>query len=162
MGIGPIKPFRSYRPLYPPEAAVENIAYHFAADYSTALLDNRDLLDRLHEAVRRWENAWAKNPHPLLQLLETKKSPVIVDTRRIARQPMAPISPEQYAALLYFERPRSRAGLDPALEANADWLLARDFLIEYEGKLLSVVVRPRSAVAAAVSELAAVKDRIPA
>ena len=151
MGIGPIKPFRSYLALYPPEAAVENIAYHFTGDYSTALLDKPDLLNRLHDAIEIWKKAWDKNPHPVLQLFKTKKSVLILDTRPIAREAMTPISPEKYAALLHFERPRSRAGLDPALAADADWLLARDFLIEHEGKLLSVVVRPRPAVAAAIA-----------
>jgi hypothetical protein len=67
---------------------------------------------------------------------------------------MTPVSSEKYAALLYFERPRSRVGLDPALAAEADWLITRDFLIEHEGKLLSVVVRPRPAIAAVVARSA--------
>jgi ribosomal peptide maturation radical SAM protein 1 len=158
MGIGPIEPLRSYHALYPPEAAVTDIAYHFFGDYSTDLLRHPDVLDRLRDAIAEWNDAWARNPHPVLQLFEAGASTFILDTRRVARERITGLSAAQHAALLQFERPRPRAGLDPALEAAADWLLARDFVIEHEGKLLSVVVRPRAAVAAVVAALGAGKS----
>ncbi|MEO8259985.1 MAG: RiPP maturation radical SAM C-methyltransferase [Acidobacteriota bacterium] len=155
MGLGPITPRPNYRPLYPPEAALTDIAYHFSADYSTGLLDNPDLLGRLRIAVTQWRHAWSSDPRPVLQLFATGTSILIVDTRRIAGSTVTHLSPEHHAALRHFERPCSRVGLDPRLEAAADWLLARDFLIEYEGRLLSVVVRPRAAIAADVAALGA-------
>ena len=152
MGIGPIEPLRSYHALYPPEAAVTDIAYHFFGDYSTDLLRQPDVLERLKDAIAEWQHAWAHNAHPVLQLFEAGTSTLIIDTRPIARAATTRLSAEQLAALLHFERAHPRAGLDPALEASAEWLLARDFLIEHEGKLMSVVVRPRAAIVAKVAE----------
>lgn len=151
MGIGPIQPFPAYKALYPPEGRLEDIAYHFEATYTTGLVGNQELMDRLHAAVKSWDEAWKQDRHPLLQLIEVAAGTVVIDTRRIARQVLAPLSAEQLTVLLLLERARPRARLDPAHQASADWLLARDFVIEHEGKLLSVVVRPRPKAAAAVA-----------
>lgn len=152
MGIGPIEPLRSYYALYPPEAAVTDIAYHFFGDYSTDLLRHPDTLERLKEAIAEWQRAWERNAHPVLQLFEAGTSTIVIDTRPIARATTTRLSADQRAALLHFERAHPRAGLDPALEASVEWLLERAFLIEHEGKLMSVVVRPRAGIVAKVAE----------
>jgi ribosomal peptide maturation radical SAM protein 1 len=146
MGIGPIEPLRSYYALYPPEAAVTDIAYHFFGDYSTDLLRQPDVLERLKEGIAEWQRAWEHNAHPVLQLFEAGTSTFIIDTRPIARAATTRLSADQLATLLHFERAHPRAGLDPALGATVAWLLEHNFLIEHEGKLMSVVVRPRAAI----------------
>lgn len=150
LGIGPIAPAGSYRALYPPEAALHDIAYHFSAEYSTELLGNPGLRRRLHAAVTEWEDGWDKDPRPVLQLFAAGASTLILDTRRIARQPVTALTAERLAALRHCDTARARSGLTPALADAADWLLARDFLIEHEGSLLSVVVCPRADIAAVV------------
>ncbi|MCM2257843.1 MAG: RiPP maturation radical SAM C-methyltransferase [Vicinamibacteria bacterium] len=161
MGIGPIQPFPAYRALYPPEARLEDIAYHFEASYTTGLIGNQDLMDRLHAAVESWDQAWKKGRHPLLQVMMIATGAVVIDTRPIARQVLTPLTVEQLAALIHLERARPRARLDPALQASADWLLARDFVVEHEDKLLSVVVRPRPEAAAAVARAAGSAAAVP-
>lgn len=159
LGVGPIQPFRIYSAFYPPGAVLTDIAYHFDAnDYSTEFLDHPEVLARLQAAIKQWKDSWNRDPRPVLQLFEKGNSTYVLDTRPIAREAVTLLSPEQYAALRHLERPRPRASLDPALEAVADWLVARDFVIDHEGKLLSVVVRPRSLIAASVAQLAAEQE----
>jgi hypothetical protein len=59
---------------------------------------------------------------------------------------MTVVSRETDAALKYFERPRPRDRLEGAMAEHADYLLQRDFLVELEGHLLSIVTRPRGVV----------------
>ncbi len=49
---------------------------------------------------------------------------------------------------------------DPSFAAAAEWLLARDFLIDHEDKLMSVVVRPRTVISEEVAQLAS-SDTMP-
>ena len=149
LGIGAVRPFESYRALYPPEVPAADVAYHFDGSYSTELLDRPDLVAQLHAAVADWKSAWSTARRPILQLVKVGSTAVVLDTRSIATAPMTPLSPSQYDALAQFERPRARDGLDPALAAEADWLVERAFAIEHEGRLMSVVVRPRPEVVAA-------------
>lgn len=155
LGIGPIRPFPAYAPLYPRGAAIEDIAYHFEADYSTAILGNAELRGRLDAAMEQWTQAWRLTPLPVLQLFDTGKGAVVIDTRRVARARLTPVTAEQVAALIHFERAYGREGLDPALEATADWLVERGFMIDHEDRLISLVVRPRPEGAAAIARTAA-------
>lgn len=148
LGIGPIAPFQVYRTLYPADARIEDIAYHFAGNQSTPILDDPDLLARLKSAVSAWAESWKATPRPSLQMFDTPTSTLILDTRAIARQHFTPISAEQKDALIRLEKPLTRAGMDPALEVHAEWLLSHDFVIEHEGKIMSVVVRARPEVTA--------------
>ena len=156
LGIGPVQPFGSYRALYPPEAALNDIAYHFYSDdYSTDLLARPELLERLQAAIATWQRGWKAGPHPVLQLFEKDGTTCVLDTRPIARELVTVLSADQESALRHFERPRARATLDPTLERVADWLIARDFVLDHEGKLVSVVVRPRPEIANVVAALGA-------
>jgi ribosomal peptide maturation radical SAM protein 1 len=161
LGVGPITPYRIYRAFYPPGAVLTDIAYHFDAnEYSTEFLDHPEVLVRLHAAIKQWKDAWSRDPRPVLQLFEKGTSTFVLDTRPIAREAVTRLSPEQDAALQHLERPRSRAAIDPQFAEAADWLVARDFVIDHEGKLMSVVVRPRTVISEEVAQLAST-DKMP-
>lgn len=159
LGIGAVSPFSGYRALYPAEVAAADVAYHFDGSYSTELLDRPELVERMQAAVATWKRAWFAARRPMLQLVTVGASSVVLDSRPIARQPITPLSASHRDALTEFERPRARIGLDPALAACADWLVERDFVIEYEGKLMSIVVRPRPDVLANAAPLMGVETR---
>lgn len=148
LGINRVTPFETYRSLYPPEVPTEDVAYHFDGHYSTGLLDSPDLIERLHAAVAEWRGAYHGARRPMLQIKTAGSAALIVDTRPIAQAPMTPLTPGQHAALVELERPKSLDSLDPAMAEDARWLIARDFVIEHEGKAMSVVVRPRPHVVA--------------
>jgi ribosomal peptide maturation radical SAM protein 1 len=147
-GFASISPFKAYAGLYPPGTPLAEIAYHFTAEYSTPVLDCEGLLAQLHAAVRLWKQQWAPGSlRPVLKLLDTGAEEIVIaDTRRVAKRKTTVVSRESDVALKYFERPRPRDRLDGALADHADDLLQRDFLVEHEGHLLSVVTRPRGIV----------------
>jgi ribosomal peptide maturation radical SAM protein 1 len=139
-GIADLTPIPVYRALYPDAAALDRIAYHFMGRYSTELLRDPALLRALEDEIERWKQQWARRSPPVLAIVKSSAAgAMIADTRRVARQPLTIIAPDRVAALRSFERPVTRGDLDPALAAHAEWFLARDMLIEHEGKLLNVV-----------------------
>jgi ribosomal peptide maturation radical SAM protein 1 len=144
LGIGTLSPFKAYHALYPPEAPAAEVAYHFDGSYTTELLGDADLIVRLNAGVAAWRAAWDRKV-PALELFDVGGKPVVLDTRPIARAPMTPLTREQHEALTLLGKPLSREGMDPALAEHADWLVARGFAIDYEGKVMSLVVRSRAA-----------------
>ncbi len=145
MGVGALSPLPAYRALYPPEVDTHEIAFHFSGNYTTELLGDPELVARLRQAAAAWEACWTERKQPVLELFTSGGRPMVLDTRPIARQAMTALSLAQHDALLQLEHPKSREGLDPALAEQADWLIARDFVLEHEGKLMSLVVRAREA-----------------
>src|SRR3569623_193287 len=59
-----------------------------------------------------------------------------------------PLTAAQVAVLVELEKPIRRRSLDPEKLADAAWLIEHDFVIDYEDRLMSVVVRARPDVAA--------------
>ncbi len=55
---------------------------------------------------------------------------------------MTPLTPDQDAALRYFETPRKVGQADPERAAHLPMLLERDFIVEHEGFHISIVTRP--------------------
>ena len=147
LGIGTLTPVEAYRSLYPADIPTEEIAYHFDGDYSTELLGDPGLIARLEAAVADWKRQWATRPIPVLELFDIGGKAMILDTRAIARQPMTSLSAACCKVLIGLDRPQTRAGLDADVEGEIDWLIARDFVLEFEGKLMSLVVRRRAGIA---------------
>jgi|CZQE01.1.fsa_nt_gi ribosomal peptide maturation radical SAM protein 1 len=146
LGIPEIKPFEIYRGLYPSDAPLDEIAYHFDGIYTTEFLSDTALVKEFRDSVDHWKRLWLRPQRPLL-LLETKASGggVVIDTRPIAREALSVLSPGVVNALAQLERPRPREGLPEAVAEHLDFLLQRRYVIDHENLLLSVVVRRASA-----------------
>ncbi|MES2045404.1 MAG: RiPP maturation radical SAM C-methyltransferase [Pseudomonadota bacterium] len=148
LGIGEIAPFPGYRQLYPPDVGADEVGYHFSGSYTTPLLSNPDLIARLHAAMDAWKQAWRQEKLPALELFDIGNTKAVLDTRAVARAPLTPLTSGQVAVLLELEKPIPRRSLAPEKQADADWLIARDFVIDYEDRLMSIVVRARHDVTA--------------
>lgn len=148
-GIGRVTPFPAYRALYPSAIDTAEIAYHFEGDYSTELLEDSDLRDRLGSAIAAWRATSTRNPPPVLELFEREGGAVVLDTRPVAARAMTPLTPAQHALLVVLDRPRSRSAIKPELREDADWLVSRGFVVDYEDQLVGIVVRPTRVAAAA-------------
>ena len=110
------------------------------------MLEDPKLVKAVRAAVARWREAWRGTP-PRLNATEIEPGKwVIADTRAMAKEPLVVVTPEAMAALVHFERARPRDGAHGEHAAEIDALLARDYLIEYEGTLMSVVTRRRFAI----------------
>jgi ribosomal peptide maturation radical SAM protein 1 len=146
-GIPSIRPFDSYLGLYPRDAPLGDIAYHFNGDYTTPLLSDADLLNTFRTEVLAWQALWrtpAKRPR-LYGEWRPSGSAVIIDTRPIAREHLTVLPPSAANALLHLERPRTLAAIPDFAKGHLDLLLARRFVVDHEGVLVSAVVRKHEA-----------------
>jgi hypothetical protein len=148
-GIGAVRPFGAYRSLYPCAIDTADIAYHFESDYSTELLDDADLLGRLVAVIAAWRAASTSPSPPVLQLFERDEGAIVLDTRAVALRPMTALTPAQHALLVALDRPRSRSAIEPEQLDDAQWLVRRGFVVDYEDKLVGIVVRPSEIAVAA-------------
>lgn len=154
-GIGAVTPVPGYRSLYPRSIDPADIAYHFEGDYATELLDDAALLERLNAAVAAWRTIARGTPPPVLELFERDGAAVVLDTRPGALRPMTPLTPAQRDLLIALDRPRTRDAITPDQRADADWLVSRGFVVDYEDKLVGIVVRPAQIAAAQTPRQAA-------
>jgi ribosomal peptide maturation radical SAM protein 1 len=148
LGIGEIAPFPGYRQLYPPDVGADEVGYHFSGSYTTPLLSDPDLIARLHAVMDEWKLAWRQEKLPALELFDIGATKAVLDTRPLAHAPLTPLTDDQVALLLELEKPMPRRLLAPEKLADAEWLIARDFVIDYEDRLMSIVVRARPEVRA--------------
>lgn len=143
MGIAVLKPFDVYRGLYPKDAPLDDIAFHFYGEYTTALLDDTVLLEELTAAVERWRKLWQnRKERPKLSAHAWPSGNTLVrDTRPDAVEKLTVLPPGAGNALAYLEKPHTRENLPAEVEAHIGLLLARRFVVVHEGLLMSVVVR---------------------
>jgi ribosomal peptide maturation radical SAM protein 1 len=147
MGIPAIKPFEIYRGLYPSDAPLDDIAYHFDGIYTTEFLADKTLLREFCDGVEQWRNLWRNTQRrPALRLETTANGAAfVIDTRPIARDHLAELSSEAVDALTHFERPRPQEGLPPAVAQHLDVFLQRRYVVDHENLFLSVVVQAQCA-----------------
>ena len=117
------------------------------------MLEDPKLVEAMRAAVAHRRDVWRKLPHLSATDVGSGKW-AIADTRRIAKEPLVVVSAEAVAALVHFERAHPRDVDHVDHETQIDALLARDFLIEYEGALMSVGTRRRSAARASTRSAA--------
>ena len=146
-GIESIAPVGGYQGLYPADAPLSDIAYHFTGRYSTPLLEDKDMVARLQLAIGVWKHQWSRTDRlPALRVVDTGGGDLaIADTRRVAAAGLTVISRRMLEVLKHFERPRPLEDLDGAMAAEARFLLERHFVVAHDGLLLAVVTRPYTA-----------------
>ncbi len=142
-GIESISPVGGYTGLYPIDAPLADIAYHFSGHYSTPLLEDKDMIARLQLAIGVWKHQWSRTDRlPALRLIDSGGGELAVaDTRRVAVAGLTVISRRMFEVLKHFERPRPSEEMDGAMAAEVRFLLERHFVVEHEGLLLTVVTR---------------------
>jgi len=145
-GITEIEPIAAYRGLFPRDARLDAIAYHFKGRYTTALLDDPDARLAMARAIGVWRLQWIARGAPELEIVSEDGMPMVVDTRRIAVVAQTPLIPEWDRTLRLLERPRAPGDLN-ADSAVVEALIERGYVIAHEGLLLSVVTRRPDAAA---------------
>lgn len=142
-GIGSYKPYDGFAALFREGSPLMELGYHFVGQHSTAFMSDGEALERMHDAYDRWTEAWTRRPPIVSALAMGPGAPVVIaDTRRIAKARMTPLTPDQDAALRYFETPRKVGQADPDRAAHLPMLLERDFIVQHEGFHISIVTRP--------------------
>lgn len=148
-GIRNLRPLPVYDVLYPESVKKDDIAYHFLGDYRTEFLDNESLQEDFRMLVRAWRAAWqGQNSPPYLFLQRLSPEHVLVrDSRPCASSEYFVVSEVQAEALVAFERPTRRERVPEAWSQPIQELLDRRYVVEHEGRYLSVVTDPARGVA---------------
>jgi ribosomal peptide maturation radical SAM protein 1 len=143
-GIEGIAPLPGMRRVWPEGAPIETISYHFTAELRSPFRDDPRLGRRVTGVVGGWNELWnSPGGPPVLMAEEVEHGRLrVVDTRRLAVQREVALSDKAGELLRRLEKPRSAEVVeeeaDPAALAE---LLYRNFVVDHDGKLLSVVVR---------------------
>ncbi|HEV2965136.1 MAG TPA: RiPP maturation radical SAM C-methyltransferase [Candidatus Angelobacter sp.] len=82
-GIKNLRPMAAYSSVFPPEAPLEQIAYHFVGDYKSGSRETPEVIRALTQEVERWKAAWDNQGLlPALSVIEmVPGSFMLLDTR---------------------------------------------------------------------------------
>ncbi len=82
-GITNIRPLAGYREIFPDDADLTNLSYHFEGDFESASRYDPNLVDRLRQAIKDWRSCWAADTRPVLVVISTEDDRYLLfDTRR--------------------------------------------------------------------------------
>lgn len=131
-GISNVKPLPAYAEVFP-NSADPRLAYHFQADYSSALRENSDLRVRMEAVIQAWLDVWKDIP-PILYLFDIDDDRhLLVDTRAsYARTPQIISSYDANIML---------TGAAVPCEVSSP-MVDRGYLIEADGRLLPIACAP--------------------
>lgn len=143
-GIRNLRPLAAYKHVYPANANLEQLAYHFTADFDSIRSNDLDLWKQIRVQCAEWIKSWEclKNL-PSLSSVQTQSGwPVIKDTRKIARQTFTVLDKEAYHLLDILSEPTRTASIPERFQPYLPELLDRNFVIQYEGHYISLVTDP--------------------
>ncbi len=146
-----LKPKQSYAAIYPvPEEALAEIAYYFD-DVTVRVPKSRPGLIRAIGQLNRWTELWNARPRIICCLHKRGAETVITDTRPCATSEIYVVDTEDQTILAAAAIPITRARLshdlvvqglrDVEVDRRLDTLLSRRFLIDIDGRLMSVVLQ---------------------
>jgi len=146
-GIEGVHPAWGYRFAYPGLNAEElaQIAYCFEFD-DAAMAPPRASLDRLFDAAGRWMSAAAR--HANLCLLQTAEGGVVYDSRTEGEPLIVALTPLEREVLEHLSQAHGRMqllksvsiGPERAVESALDRLRERNWIVDMDGQLLSLVL----------------------
>jgi ribosomal peptide maturation radical SAM protein 1 len=102
-GLSNIRPWDSYFAVFPEGSDVEDIAYHFKADYRSASRDHPDIIKRFEKEIEIWRNFWRSDcvPPQLMVIRKGAGKFVLLDTRGLSgAEPISIISRDEAKVVL--------------------------------------------------------------
>jgi hypothetical protein len=124
-----LAPLGSYAAVFPPDADVEKLAYHFVADYDCASHRYPGVMERMAQEIAAWQQRWAPDAAalPVLHVLPSGDGDgfLLFDTRGLAdTQPIQVLDREQASVALtmrlHVDTPEVAWALDNKLGAIVD------------------------------------------
>lgn len=102
-GVANIRAMDAYYDILPKRANIEEIAYHFLADYDSELLNNIDALNDLKNLVAEWVAAWEKSTAPpVLSISQIGYNNFLVtDTRSVSSNKFQFVDRNTAVAMLF-------------------------------------------------------------
>lgn len=126
-GLENLRPIRSYGEVYPSEANLFDLAYHFEADYASAITEDKALFKSIASLIEDWETKWSGDIYPPCLFVSDIDGDqfILVDTREGTRG----------LAMRFISRERAQTVLwRPASDADRKWALDIDAAVMLEGE----------------------------
>jgi ribosomal peptide maturation radical SAM protein 1 len=115
-GITAVRPMQAYFEVFPADAALDDVAYHFEGDYDSAARRNPRLVAALDRTVKQWQKCWGGSAAaPTLGVRRLGEDAfVIADTRKCATKQFHLVDRRHAMAALVEQ---------PATSAAAKWAI---------------------------------------
>ncbi len=139
--ITDLTPSPIYSLIFGEDADLETIAYDFQATITSQFLKDDSLREQFSAAVDTWCNRW-KRADTLPVLSRVRILPGLTgvkDTRKCAVQEFYMPDDAESALLDHLATPRTRSDVSGAIAGGLQNLLDRNFVVDHEGFLLSLV-----------------------
>lgn len=153
-GIREVKPFRGYQRLFPSHADLNQIAYYFVGNYTTAFLQDATLQEKIAQGVTHWKSRWEKRknrPKLCAYPLGTDLF-LIEDTRSQARSRYSIANKFQVHLLKLLEQPLPCDKIAQEQQTVLQELLCKHWVVEHENHYLSLITQ--ASLPSIVSKLA--------
>jgi ribosomal peptide maturation radical SAM protein 1 len=127
-GIKEIRPLPAYSEIFPNDADIFDIAYHFIAEYPSILTINPDLVSTMERMVTQWQAQWTAACLPMLLICHVDDGDLLmVDTRELADT-----SPIQL-----IDEGQARAALlrNHNVEQDLEWAIDNKVAVVLEGQV---------------------------
>jgi ribosomal peptide maturation radical SAM protein 1 len=125
-GIARPRPWPAYRDIFPTDANVADLAYHFEGDYRSGSRESPQLLTALDAAVAHWRRPWQSTGQPLPALMIAALDSdnfCLLDTRVEGRSRVRFLKLDQARAALLagpLDHPLSKWAIDEGLAIALD------------------------------------------
>jgi len=149
-GIKDVTPLPGMARVWPEGADLSAIAYHFTGTMRSPYRQDRRLAARIDRCLETWSAAWSESAPVLLGEDQPDGSMRVLDTRRVAQDRDVVLPPAIADLLRALDKPTPYEQAEASSPVPAfGGLLSRGLVVQHEGILVSVVVRPSDTIAPA-------------
>lgn len=151
--IDSVRPLDAYGALYPETAQINELAYHFQANYESAFRRSATSREKIEDAVTNWRQRWqsSSTPPKLYGVMLDGSRMFVEDTRHPEESSRFALDEMETCLLRSFRHPRRVNEDDHSRGLNG--LLERRLMVELDGLAVSVVTEPEIGFALQVKRL---------
>lgn len=135
-GIEKLHPLKAYFDVFPKDADVEKIAYHFVGDYQSLVSQRGRTLGHVSDLVDEWRAAWTPTSSPSLFVTQlARETFLLVDTRNLP----------DLKTVQFIDRGKASMALggDPIAASDEAWAVKNKVVAEVDGRLVPLAAASR-------------------
>ncbi|WP_282605922.1 RiPP maturation radical SAM C-methyltransferase [Pelagibius sp. Alg239-R121] len=140
-GIDGLQPLNAYGEVFPGEADLEKIAYHFVGDYRSLASQGSEIIESVANLVDEWRAAWEGTATPSLFITRlTEETFLLVDTRGLPG----------LKSVQFIDRGKALVALlgKESEEHDRFWALDNKVVVYIDGNLVPLAAAPRDLLVA--------------
>lgn len=148
-GITRVEPWPAYARVFPPQADVERLAYHFHGEWQSASKDDPAIRNALWDACEAWHERWLEAPPVCSVIPRGPGSWLLYDSR--GASPVSRLLTDVQARAALVGGPWTRV-------VAADWAVAHGLAVNMDGWCVPLALAPRRVLQAAEDRWANTHD----